>query len=90
VETLRDPEAIYNILRQHFGEAISSTIPLGYFYETLPRQTESCLDYWVRLNKAIDLANECLQRQGKRVDDPGHEVTMMFVKHCPDPALYAA
>lgn len=90
VNISRDPEAIYNILRQHFGEAISSTIPLGYFYETLPRQSESCLDYWVRLNKAIDLANECLQRQGKRVDDPGHEVTMMFVKHCPDPALYAA
>lgn len=24
------------------------------------------------------------------MDDPGHEVTMMFVKHCADPALYAA
>lgn len=54
------------------------------------RRSESGLDYWIRLNKAVDLANECLKRQGKRVEDPGHEVTMMFVRHCPEPTLYAA
>lgn len=83
----RDPDAIYSMLRQHFGEAISSTTPLADFYSTLPRQSETSMDYWIRLNKAVDLANDCLLRQGKRVEDPSHEVTMMFVKHCPDPAL---
>ncbi len=90
VNISRDPDVIYDILRQHFGESISTTTPLADFYSTLPRQLESSLDYWIRLNKTIDLANECLQRQGKRVEDPGHEAAMMFVKHCPEPALYAA
>lgn len=62
VNISRDPDVIYDILRQHFGETISTTTPLADFYSTLPRQSESSLDYWIRLNKAIDLANECLQR----------------------------
>lgn len=86
----RDPDVIFTIFREHFGDAISSTTPLQDFYETIPKHLESGLDYWIRLNKAIDLASERLRRQGKRVDDPGHEVTMMFVKHCRDPSLYAA
>lgn len=90
VNISRDPDIIYDILRQHFGESISTTTPLADFYSTLPRQMESSLDYWIRLNKTIDLANECLQIQGKRIEDPGHEAAMMFVKHCPEPALYTA
>ena len=49
----RDPDVIFTILRQHFGEAISSTTPLKDFYETLPRQSETGLDYWIRLNKSV-------------------------------------
>lgn len=45
------------------------------------------MDYWIRLNKAVDVADECLRRQGRNIEDPSHEVTMMLVKHCPDPAL---
>lgn len=90
VNISRDPDVIYTILRQHFGEPISSATPLADFYSTLPKPSESSFDYWIRLNKAVDLANECLQRQGKHVEDPSHEATMMFVKHCPDAALYAA
>lgn len=90
INVTRDPHVIFSILRQHFGDAVSSTTPLRDFYETLPRRSESGLDYWIRLNKAVDLANECLKRQGKRIEDPGHEVTMMFVRHCPEPTLYAA
>lgn len=86
----RDPDVIFTILREHFGDAISSTTPLQDFYETVPKHSESSLDYWIRLNKAIDLADECLRRQGRRVEDPSHEVTMMFLKHCPDPSLYTA
>lgn len=90
VNISRDPEVIYSILKQHFGEAISSTTPLADFYATLPDQGESSLDYWVRLNKAADLANECLQRQGRQMEDVGHEVAMMFVKYCPNSELCAA
>lgn len=90
IDVARDPHVIFSILRQHFGDAISSTTPLRDFYETLPKQSESGLDYWIRLNKAIDLADECLKRQGKRVEDPSHEVTLRFVRHCPEPGLYTA
>lgn len=90
IDVARDPHVIFSILRQHFGDAISSTTPLRDFYETLPKQSESGLEYWIRLNKAVDLADECLKRQGKRVEDPSHEVTMMFVRHCPEPGLYTA
>ncbi len=86
----RDPHVLFSILRQHFGDAVSSTTPLRDFYETIPRRSECGLDYWIRLNKAVDLADECLRRQGKKVEDPSHEVTMMFVRHCPEPTLYAA
>lgn len=90
INTSQDPDMIFTLLKQHYGEAISSTTPLKDFYETLPRFSESGLDYWIRLNKTVDLADECLRRQGKRVDDPSHEATMMFVRHCPDPGLYTA
>lgn len=33
--------------------------------------------------------NACLKRQGRNLKDLSKEVTMMFVKHCPDPALSA-
>ncbi len=88
IDVARDPHVIFSILRQHFGDAISSTTPMRDFYETLPKQSESGLEYWIRLNKAVDLADECLKRRGKRVEDPSHEVTMMFVRHCPEPGLY--
>ncbi|KAK3539463.1 hypothetical protein QTP70_008485 [Hemibagrus guttatus] len=35
------------------------------FYATLPRAKENPVDYWIRLNKAADLANEGLHRQAK-------------------------
>ena len=28
------------------------------------------MDYWIRLNKSIDAADECLRRRGKLVEDP--------------------
>uniref|UniRef100_A0A9J7XGM7 ribonuclease H n=1 Tax=Cyprinus carpio carpio TaxID=630221 RepID=A0A9J7XGM7_CYPCA len=45
------------------------------------------MDYWIRLNNAIDIADECLKRQRRSVEDPGREVCMMFIKFCPDPIL---
>ena len=37
----------------------------------------------------MDVADECLKRQGRSIDDPGHEVSMMFIKHCPDQSLHS-
>ncbi len=62
-------------------------MPLADFYNTLPLAGENPMDYWIRLNKAVDVADECLKRQGRYIETPAHEVTMMFVKHCPDSAL---
>ncbi|KAK0133537.1 hypothetical protein N1851_030956 [Merluccius polli] len=78
---------VFDILKQHFSEVTYSSMPLADFYNTLPLTGESPMDYWIRLNKAVDVADECLRRQGRNIEDPSHEVTMMLVKHCPDPAL---
>lgn len=45
------------------------------------------MDYWIRLNKAIDVADECLRRRNKSVEDPAAEAVMIFISHCPDPNL---
>ena len=81
------PTAVFDILKQNFSDLPYSSMPMADFYSTLPRMRESALDYWVRLNKAIDIADECLRRQGKCVEDVCAEVVMMFVTHCPDPHL---
>ncbi|KAK0130952.1 hypothetical protein N1851_034367 [Merluccius polli] len=78
---------VFDILKQHFSEVTYSSMPLADFYNTLPLTGESPMDYWIRLNKAVDVADECLRRQGRNIEDPSHKVTMMLVKHCPDPAL---
>ncbi|XP_050992610.1 uncharacterized protein LOC127181753 [Labeo rohita] len=82
----QNPEFIYGILMQYFSEA-PSCLPRADFYATLPRAKENPVDYWIRLNKAADLADEGLRRQGKRLDNIGEEVTRMFIKFCPDPSL---
>ena len=82
-----NPEIIYAILKQHFSDISYSCMPLADFYSTLPRQKEEALDYWVRLNKAADVADECLRRQGKKMEGMNKEVAMMFVRHCPDQSL---
>lgn len=81
------PSVIFDILKQHFGELAYSAMPMADFYDTKPLSNESVMDYWIRLNKAIDVADECLRRQGRGVVDPGREVSMMFIKYCPDPVL---
>ncbi|KAK0131382.1 hypothetical protein N1851_033925 [Merluccius polli] len=65
-------------------------MPLADFYDTKPFPTESAVDYWIRLNKAVDTAAERLKRQGKTLDNPSGEVAVMFVTHCPDPQLLLA
>uniref|UniRef100_A0A1A7ZVK1 CCHC-type domain-containing protein n=1 Tax=Nothobranchius furzeri TaxID=105023 RepID=A0A1A7ZVK1_NOTFU len=83
------PDVIYSILRQHFSDVPYSCMPMADFYNTVPVVGETPLDYWVRLNKAVDVAEEALKRLGRHIDNPCQEAAMMFVKHCPDPALAA-
>lgn len=82
-----NPHVIFDILKQHFSELTYSSMPLADFYNTLPMPSEDAMEYWIRLNKTVDVADECLKRQGRSIDDPGHEVSMMFIKHCPDQPL---
>lgn len=86
LDVKQNPELIYNILLQYFSET-SSCLPLADFYATLPRVGENPVDYWIRINKAADLVNNGLHRQGKQLADMSDEVTRMFIKHCPDPGL---
>lgn len=62
-------------------------MPLADFYSTLPRVGEHVFDYWIRLNKAMDVTEECLKRHGRKVEDSSHEVAIMFVRNCPDSDL---
>ena len=81
------PQPVFDILRQHFSDSVTSFMPLADFYDTKPFPTEGAVDYWIRLNKAIDTAADGLKRQGKTLDDPSREVTVMFITHCPDREL---
>lgn len=86
LDVTRKPELIYDVLLQYFSDA-PSCLPLADFYATLPKHKENPVDYWIRLNKAADLALEGLRRQGKHTGNITDEVVLMFVKHCPDPEL---
>ena len=81
------PAAVFDILKGNFSELSYSNLPMKDFYSTIPRANESAMDYWIRLNKSIDAADECLRRRGRSVEDPSAEVVMMFINHCPDPSL---
>lgn len=84
-----NPDVIYNILGRHFGEVSYSCMPMADFYCTIPTAGETPVEYWLRLNKAVDAAEEALKRLGRHLENPCQEAAMMFVKHCPDPSLAA-
>lgn len=81
------PKPIFDLLKQHCSDTVYSCMPLADFYATLPLKNEKPFDYWIRLHNAVDIAGEGLKRQGKTLDDPLHEVTVMFIRNCPDPEL---
>lgn len=87
VDLKSGPQPVFDILRQHFDDSVTSFMPLADFYDTKPHSTETAVDYWIRLNKAMDSAVEGLKRQGKTLDNPSREVTVMFITHCPDTEL---
>lgn len=87
IDLSQGPGPVFDILKQHFSDVVYSDMPLADFYSTLPLTGEKPFDYWIRLNRAIDVAEDCVRRQGKKLEDPAREVTAMFIRHCPDPGL---
>lgn len=81
------PGPIFDILKQHFSDTVSSIMPLADFYATLPFSGEDPFEYWLRLNKAMEVTEDCLKRQNKTMDDSSRELTTMFIRHCPDSEL---
>ena len=86
LDVKQNPDLIYHILLQYFSDT-SSCLPLEDFYSTKPKLREDSVDNWTRLNKAADLANEGLRRQGGRMENISQQVACIFVEHCPDPEL---
>lgn len=61
IDHIVNPHVISNILKQHFSELTYSSMSLADFYNTLPVPGEDAMDYWIRLNKTVDVADEkCL------------------------------
>lgn len=87
VDVFKNPESIYSLLRKHFATVPCSPLPLADFYTTLPHVGEDAYDYWLRLNKAADIAVDRLKEQCKTLDNPGLETTRMFLRHCPSREL---
>lgn len=83
IDVQHNPQAIYGLLRKHFSSSHCSSVPLADFYSTLPKEQEDPYEYWLRLNRAADVAANCLKEQGKMFDNPTVEVTRMFIRHCP-------
>lgn len=85
-ELLREPELIYDVF-----SAILVKLPLVSLLPTFtllcPKHRGNPVDYWIRLNKAPDLALGDLHRRGKQTNSMNDEVVLMFIKHCPDPEL---
>lgn len=86
--TLTDgPEPIFEILKQHFSDTLTSSLPLADFYATKPHSGELPLDYWLRLNRALEVTEDSLKRQNKTFDYLSRDLATMFIQNCPDTEL---
>ncbi|KAK2830895.1 hypothetical protein Q5P01_018826 [Channa striata] len=84
---VNDVNIVFAVLRRHFGEVVQSDLPLADFYAVRPLVGEVPLDYWIRLNKAAELAEQSLVSRGEPVADLGRQAVIMFVRNCPDKEL---
>lgn len=80
-------DMVFRILKQHFSGVISTGLPLADFYATKPFHNEGPYDYWIRLNKAADLAEQHLKSEGRCLQDRDMEIAVMFIRNCPDKGL---
>lgn len=81
------PDPIFEILKQHFSDTVSSGMPLADFYATMPCSGEHPFDYWLRSNRAMEVTEDWLKTQNKTFDNLSRDLTAMFIRHCPDPEL---
>lgn len=51
---------VFSTLKTNFSNLTFSNLPMKDFYSTVPRSGEDAMDYWIRLNKAMDAAVERL------------------------------
>ncbi|XP_058603961.1 uncharacterized protein LOC131522474 [Onychostoma macrolepis] len=80
-------DAVFTVLRHHFSDSSSSGMPLADFYSVRPYSNESPLDYWIRLNKAAEVAEQGLREEGRTLENRSRELAVMFIRHCPDKEL---
>lgn len=73
IDVQHDPHAVYGLLCKHFSSTRCSSVPLDDFFSTLPKEQEDPYEYWLRLNRATDVAASCLKEQV--FDNPSVEVT---------------
>ncbi len=52
-----------------------------------PDVGESPLDYWIRVNKAAEMTEQCLVSKGKSTADLSQQAVIMFIQNCPDKEL---
>lgn len=82
-----DVDMVFRVLKQHFGGVISTGLPMADFYATKPYHNEGPFDYWIRLNKAADLAEQHLKSEGRTLQNRDMELAVMFIRNCPDKGL---
>lgn len=80
-------DAVFTVLRHHFSDSSSTGLPLADFYSVKPYCNESSLDYWIRLNKAAEVAEQSLKEEGRTLENRSRELAVMFIRHCPDKEL---
>ncbi|CAM4273024.1 unnamed protein product [Leuciscus chuanchicus] len=84
LQPAENPKLVFDILKQHFSEVTYSSMPLADFYNTLPLAGESPMDYWISLNKAVDVADECLRGPLSRShNDAGETLSRPRSCKCP-------
>lgn len=81
------PEPIFEILKQHFSDTLTSSVPLADFHATKPHSGESPLHYWLRLNRALEVTEDSLKRQNEIFDYLSRDLAAMSIQNCPDTEL---
>ena len=79
IKHVQTPSIVYDSLKKHFGGMSCSNMPLADFYDTYAAPGESAMDYWICVNKAMDMVDVCLRKRGHAISDPSHEVCLMFI-----------
>lgn len=67
---VENPKVIIDILKEHFANVKYSCMPLADFYSTVLLAGEDPVEYWVQLNKGVDLAEEALKGLERQMEDP--------------------